>query len=98
MQESPGAQSYLARFIPPHATQSVPADPFIYSYSDPILQDVAGSWSLKKHTLGAWAALALNSTPEKGGKHAYMGRAKGEFYYIDAWSGEVVEKRQHSGA
>lgn len=95
MQSSPNAVYYEVRYIPPHATQSIAADQFLSSFSDPILLDVDRNRELWKHELGVWVVLALNEQPQRYGNYAYLSKGSGDYYYFDAWSGELVLRTNH---
>jgi len=94
-QASPNAPYYEIHYIPPHATQSIPADPFLSEYSDPILKDVGKNRAFYSHQLGAWSALALNGTPEHFGNYAYLSKGAGDYYYYDAWNKELILHTAH---
>ena len=92
---SPNESYYEVHYIPPHATQSIPADQFLSSFSDPILRDVDKNSKLWMHGLGVWVVLALNETPQRYGNYAYISNGSGDYYYIDAWSGELILHTNH---
>jgi len=93
---SPSASAYLAEFIPPHATLSIPSDPFLSSYNDPILRDVGyNRLAFRGHDNGVWIAIALNSSVEKTGKFAYFSHASGNYYYLDGLTKEQILNATH---
>jgi len=92
-----GAAGYDAFYIAPRAfSGTISADPYLQSYSDPVLHDIA-SLGTRRHELGGWAVLALNGPAEYEGKYAFVSGGNGNYYYFDAWTGELVAARRHGG-
>jgi len=84
------APYYEAFYIAPNAfAGGIAADPYLPSYNDTVLRDVARVGS-RAHPYGAWAIAALPSPPEKNGKVVFLSNQRGRFYYFDAMSGELV--------
>ena len=89
------ADYYGARYIAPHATRMVPSDPYLGKYSDPILHDVANYREFRPHEFGVWVVLALDGQPEYLGKYIYLSKGAGDYYYFDAWTGQLIIHTNH---
>jgi uncharacterized membrane protein len=94
-QSSPNAAYYEVRYIAPHATRSIAGDQYIETYNDPILHDVDRNYEFRRHQFGAWAVLALTEPSEHYGRHIYLSAGSGDYYYYDAWTGELILHTQH---
>ncbi len=57
---------------------------------DDVLYDVTG----KTHRLGIWAVVAYSEEPVRDGS-AYVAEGSGEYFYYDAYTGELIMKVEH---
>lgn len=78
-------------YISPKVETSIHWDPYLSSYDDPILEDVYGIGG--SHVHGIWAVVLPGEREGKQGRHVFTPRVSGVYYYVDALSGGIIEKR-----
>ncbi|MDD5111737.1 MAG: DUF2085 domain-containing protein [Candidatus Altiarchaeota archaeon] len=81
-------------YIPPNAVANVRYDPYLKSYNDAVLSDIARI-NYDSHPHGLWAVVFLVEPPAYEGKVVYYSSGGSECVYLDAWTGEVAFRSTH---
>jgi len=83
-----------AFYLPPRSAFTIPLDPFLKNYNDILLKDMCELHL--KPTFGMWVVVILEEKPRYEGKYVFLSGGKGEYFYIDALTGKVLEKNIHT--
>lgn len=79
-------------YVPQNALRNVKNDPYLGSYDDVVLKELA-SVDYRKHGYGVWVVALLDEPAVGNGKYVYMSETPGAYVYIDAVSGKVDRAR-----
>lgn len=79
---------YVVYYVPHNALRNIRSDPYLGSYDDVVLRELART-DYRKHDYGLWVVALLDERRLMYGRSVYAGEASGTYLYIDATSRKI---------